>query len=147
MLVTNIINTIISANIIPSTAITNDLCTTVTTTLTLTLPMSLSGIILLVLANNTDNETAFFAAGCVLVVLPVLILTTVVLLCINQNKLCCQTRNNKVSLIEKKNVESNLMTHTFSFVKENPQSFSSERQDIFFHFLAYILILFEHEIY
>ncbi|RUS88369.1 hypothetical protein EGW08_003881 [Elysia chlorotica] len=56
-----------------------------------------TGIILLVLANNSDNETALFAAGCVLVALPVLVLATVILLCINQNKLCCQTRNNKTS--------------------------------------------------
>ncbi|GFS16126.1 hypothetical protein ElyMa_001465100 [Elysia marginata] len=52
-----------------------------------------TGIILLVLANNSDHETALLATGCVLVVLPALVLITVVLLCINQNKLCCQTRN------------------------------------------------------
>ncbi|KAK3803101.1 hypothetical protein RRG08_028022 [Elysia crispata] len=78
-----------------------------------------TGIILLVLANNTDNETAFFAAGCVLVVLPVLILTTVVLLCINQNKLCCQTRNNKTSHGTKP-VPANPVVHTTMASGQSP---------------------------
>ncbi|CAL1528861.1 unnamed protein product [Lymnaea stagnalis] len=47
-----------------------------------------TGIILVVLSANS-HDTTLLAVGCVLVSLPVIMLLVVIILCLNQKRLCC----------------------------------------------------------
>uniref|UniRef100_A0A0B7B8X0 Uncharacterized protein n=1 Tax=Arion vulgaris TaxID=1028688 RepID=A0A0B7B8X0_9EUPU len=48
-----------------------------------------TGIILIVLSTTSNHDTALLAVGSVLVTLPIIILITVIILCLNQKRLCC----------------------------------------------------------
>lgn len=57
-----------------------------------------TGIILVVLSANS-HDTTLLAVGCVLVSLPVIMLLIVIVLCLNQKRLCCNKVKEKKKAI------------------------------------------------
>ncbi|GFN88954.1 hypothetical protein PoB_001546000 [Plakobranchus ocellatus] len=75
-----------------------------------------TGIILIVLSSN-KNDQGLLTIGCALVALPVIVLLVVIVLCINQKKLWCQTRKRKRKTAH---AETKVAIHTTASSGQSP---------------------------